>query len=795
MKRDYTNYMFNALRNMALPALALMLGAAEADAQCVIATSTTVNATTINPATCSGVITVNGTLEVTSDVDWTGDGALVVDISGTGALMSFPGVQNTLYLAAGSSLLLGNGGLLDVSTPCSNTDKIYIGVAFPAPAGSQAYASCAGGGNSDYIFAELNAYANSVSASATATPATVCIGEPFNLSVSGSVDPSMTPMSVTWTGTGPGGYTYSNTSNASSIDFSFNPNATGNTYGVAGVYTFTARVSDNLGHYRESTVTVTVNNSGVGGCKFIWTGTQSTVWNNANNWAGGSVPGSANDVRIPTAPTGGNMPTVNIASASANSLEVQPGATLTISSGNALAVGSGTLNNNGTVTVQNNASLVQTAGSTLTGSGTFNVTRVGSSVYDFWSSPVTAAPTSLLGGTVYQYNPIDGTSSTGDDAHDPAWGSPSGANMAVGRGYAAYGAGTRTFTGQVNNGNIAVPVEYHDHNISGMPFNLIGNPYPSGIGATDFINANSGILADGTLYLWDDPGTISYTGGDYATRNLSGGTAGGGGNAPGPVIGSHQAFKVKVNANGSVNFQNSLRTAANTAMFFRQAEDHRIWLSAVSSENRYNQTLIAFLSEATDDEDWGYDGPKLNATGSWSFYSVLDGEPFAIQAYGEMATSRIVPLGLHTQESAMATIALDSTQGSHLGDVILEDRFYGTFHDLRSGAYSFRAAQGEHVGRLFLHLGYSDITGVTTLGDAGLQGYIADNRLFIRSQSPLSGSVELIDMSGRVVFRTQLNPQDAQINEGFDVSALVSGIYAIRLHDAAGVRSVKAVKQ
>jgi hypothetical protein len=63
----------------------------------------------------------------------------------------------------------------------------------------------------------------------------------------------------------------------------------------------------------------------------------------------------------------------------------------------------------------------------------------------------------------------------------------------VGRGYAAYGAGTRTFTGTVNNGSLPMAVEYHDYTVSGMPFNLIGNPYPSGISATDFINTNSGV--------------------------------------------------------------------------------------------------------------------------------------------------------------------------------------------------------------------------------------------------------------------------------------------------------------
>jgi len=693
MKRDSTNYMFNALRNFALPAFALMLGAAEADAQCVIAAGNTVNADDINPGSCGGVITVNGTLVINSvAVDWYSNPvALAITVSGPGSLMAFPGSDNRLFLPTGSTVTLSGGGELDTSTPCGTTDRIYIGV---DPAGltptTVAYASCAPSIYSDFTFAELNALAGSV---------------------------------------------------------------------------------------------------------YEWTGAVNTDWSNANNWAANLIPNASRKARIPAAPA--NQPTVNTLFAQAQSLEVRAGAQVTIASGRALTIQGGVLRNNGVINVQNNASLSQDVGSTVDGTGTFNVTRVGSSTYDYWSSPVESALVSTLGGTVYQYNPGAGVHVAGGNTNDVGWVSPSGTNLVVGRGYAAYGAGTRTFSGRVNNGPIDVPIEYHDYTQGGMPFNLIGNPYPSGIDAETFLlENNTGVLDDGTIYLWDEPSSGTFSSSHYATVNLLGASSGGGANTPEPIIGSHQGFKVKASPSaGNVRFRNSQRVTFNSNVFFREAEVQRIWLSAISSGNHYNQTLIGFHPEASDAKDWGYDGPKLNATGSWSFYSVLDGEPFAIQAYGEMETSRIVPLGLHTQESAIATIALDSTQGSHLGDVILEDRFYGTFHDLRSGAYSFRAAQGEHAGRLFLHLGYSDLTSVTTLGDAGLQGYIADNRLFIRSQSPLSGSVELIDMSGRVVFRTQLNPQDAQINEGFDVSALVSGIYAIRLQDAAGVRSVKAVKQ
>jgi hypothetical protein len=694
MIKVITNRAYRGIRKGLLPAVAMaLLGTGSANAQCVIASGNTVNADDINPATCGGVITVNGTLVINSvAVDWYSNPTLAITVSGPGSLMAFPGSDNRLFLPPGSTVTLSSGGELDTSTPCGTTDRIYIGVdpAVLTPT-TMAYASCAPSIYSDFTFAELNA-------------------------ISGSV--------------------------------------------------------------------------------YEWTGEVNTDWSNSGNWAANLIPNASRKARVPAAPA--NQPTVNTLFAQAQSLEVRSGAQVTIASGRALTIQGGVLRNDGVINIQNNASLSQDVGSIVDGSGTFNVTRIGSSTYDFWSSPVENAPVSALGGTVYQYNPGAGVHVAGGNTNDAGWGSPSGSNLTVGRGYAAYGAGTRTFTGRVNNGPIDVPVQYFDYTQGGMPFNLVGNPYPSGIDAETFLlENNTGVLDDGTIYLWDEPSSGTFSSSDYATVNLLGASSGGGGNTPEPVIGSHQGFKVKASATaGNVRFRNSQRVTFNSNVFFREAEVQRIWLSALSSGNHFNQTLVGFHPEATDGKDWGYDGPKLNATSAWSFYSVLDGEPYAIQAFGEMYDSRIVPLGLHTEESTMATIALDSTQGSLFGAVILEDRFYGIFHDLRNGAYTFRAAQGEHAGRLFLHVGYSDLTSIDDLAEGtNFHGYISDDRLYVRSNSPMNGMLELVDMSGRTVFSTSLSAQDAQVKEGFDVSSLSSGVYAIRVQDASGNRSLKVVKQ
>ena len=216
--------------------------------QCSVPDGSIVNASSITDlSSCGGLFTVNGTLEVSTDTDWTGLGAVTLLVEGTNALLSFPGVQNSIYLAAGSQVILANGGLLDVNNPCSNTEKIYIGVSFPAPGGSTAFASCAGGGNSIYIFSELNDFASGITLSASA-PATLCLGSDLSLLASGAVlngSPSFS-----WTGSGPGGFSYNSTSANSTVP--------GASFTTTGTYSFTARITDALGFYTEQSFTVDI---------------------------------------------------------------------------------------------------------------------------------------------------------------------------------------------------------------------------------------------------------------------------------------------------------------------------------------------------------------------------------------------------------------------------------------------------------------------------------------------------------------------------------------------------------
>jgi len=507
-----------------------------------------------------------------------------------------------------------------------------------------------------------------------------------------------------------------------------------------------------------------------------WTGLVSTSWTNVGNWNSSLVPLSTHDVLIPTAPLGNRFPDIAVAAA-VNSITIESGANINIQSGHSLTT-TGVITNNGTISVANGGSLVQFTASTITGGGTYSIARNGSAVYDFWSSPITSASTSLLSGTVYQYNPNSGTADPSDDAFDPGWVAPA-ATMAVSKGYAAYGAGSKIFNGTVNNGPL--PIGVTAHGAPNVSFNLIGNPYPSGIDVSSFLAANSGLLTVGSVFLWDDPGTNTYVSADYAVRNGLSGVAGGGGTTPTGIIGTAQGFKVEVNGNGNIQFTNAMRSTGNTANLFRAMDTKLAWISATSTENRFNQMLVGFVEDGTDGSDWAYDAPKLNSLGELSLYSYMDGQPLAIQGYGPLEQERVVPLGLNSQFQTTVKIGLDSTSNMNDYAIILEDRYFNIYHDLKQSAYLFQSSPMLYDDRFFLRFGPEVITGIQEESSAvTMNAFIANDLLQLRTSKPLKGILELTDMSGKTIWKADDQKID-QNGFNFDVFSLSRGSYVVHL--------------
>ena len=143
----------------------------------------------------------------------------------------------------------GSYGLQTSGSSCNNNKVLIIGTV--------RYAACTGGGNVVYIFGDINSAGGSITAIPTAIPTAICQGSSTTLSGNYSGLIGSLPI-YSWSGTGPGGYTFSSTLK--------NPGAL--TLNTPGTYTYnlTASTVTNGNTYSNTqSVTVTVASTSVGG--------------------------------------------------------------------------------------------------------------------------------------------------------------------------------------------------------------------------------------------------------------------------------------------------------------------------------------------------------------------------------------------------------------------------------------------------------------------------------------------------------------------------------------------------
>ncbi len=412
-----------------------------------------------------------------------------------------------------------------------------------------------------------------------------------------------------------------------------------------------------------------------------------------------------------------------------NDLEIDNNSTVTLY--NPVSVKGVVSVKTGSTLVTNNMLTIESGGSLMHGQdtpggrggnvvGNVAIKRTGSSqlqVFNYWSSPAGNINVSALGNNQrYYYDPSSALDTTVPGL-EKGWMVASSGVMQPGTGYISDGSGTVTFKGIPNSGPDANPVLTiieKNHDVSNnVPWNLIGNPFPSAIDAQKFVNVNgpggTGVIT-GALYFWDDDGSRGsgwISAQDYAVWNSAGLVAGpNSGMLFNGNIASCQSFFVEKIGDGvaTVNFNNTMRTTSNNA-FFRMAPLNRLWVSLINPDSSYNETLIAFLDDATDSIDIKYDAKKINGNPEISFYSILCGRNYAIQSLAPLEREKVVPLGFKTGKPGVHILSLKNIEGlDETVPVTLEDKMTGTFTRLRlNPIYAFTSPAGEYNNRFTLH--------------------------------------------------------------------------------------------
>ncbi|WP_348823679.1 beta strand repeat-containing protein [Flavobacterium aestuarii] len=539
---------------------------------------------------------------------------------------------------------------------------------------------------------------------------------------------------------------------------------TGTTYPVtnltSGVYTFT--VSNSFG---TSVVSATVNINEV-----------TKTWD-GSNWVTGSP------AVITSVPTSDDI--VVFASdyiittpLNACSCTINPGVKVVVgvagaTNANAVLIIQNGLKVDGSLTFENGASLIQNNDAKNINTGNIIYKRTATSIKDFdyvyWSSPVSGQTLGALSPSSDKYWSWLGDYWTPGSKTE---------TMIEGKGYIArvpryVTSQTVNFIGTPNNGDVTIAVQGDDKS------NLIGNPYPSAISADDFMIDNIDVLPDNPLLsfwahnsarkLSDDGTQYEYVSEDYASYNLSGGTAAEtGGLEPDGTIAAGQSFMVGsvTDFSNEFKFTNSMRIGdvGKNSNFFKQAntkkaaklEKNRVWLNLSNAGGAFKQLLVGYITGATNEADKLFDGTSLNSNAYVDFYSIMNQKNYSIQGRSlPFNEEDEVPLGYKSTIEGTFEISIDKTDGFMAKQAIyLEDKTANVIHDLTKEAYSFSTAKGEFKDRFVLR--YTNTTKLGT-GDFDPKGKgvvvsVKDSQIKVNSFDKAISSVKVYDLKGSMLF-------------------------------------------
>jgi hypothetical protein len=356
---------------------------------------------------------------------------------------------------------------------------------------------------------------------------------------------------------------------------------------------------------------------------------------------------------------------------------------------------------------------------------------------------------------------------------------------------------TATFTGTPNNGTINAPISkgltgtVALDNAEDDEWNLIGNPYPSGIDAAAFLNFADNIpIIDGTVYIWthnSQPSTIppdpfygdyvlNYTDNDYAVFNSTGGTAiaSTGGTSSG-FIASGQSFFVKAantmapGATGLfASFNNDMRVTGKNSDFFKlvkntknesipksvtDIERHRIWINLTNNSGAFSQTLVGYVAGATQELDRSFDAESLGGN-DVTFYSIIPDAELTIQGRAlPFDENDQVPLGYNSEISGELSIRIDHIDGLFdTQNIYLEDKERSVIHNLKEKPYIFNTEKGDFKDRFVLR--YTDKTLGTdnfSLSKTNEVNVIVNQNVTVQSSNQLIKNIAVYDLLGRKI--------------------------------------------
>lgn len=479
-----------------------------------------------------------------------------------------------------------------------------------------------------------------------------------------------------------------------------------------------------------------------------WDGSNSSDWNNAENWTPAYIPDGSKDVIIPAVLPN---PIVNQALATpavCKNLAIDEGSSLLVNTDNALTVYGNLTNNAGNtgLILESGASLL-TKGA-VSGQATVN-RNISGAKWHLISSPVAGAVSGMFQGKfLQQFNETGNSFTDVTSITEP---------LTPAKGFALWGGSSGfpvQYVGALNSGSKAASLS-RTATGGNSGWNLVGNPYPSTIDwdASGWTKTN----LNNAIYIENDGGWATYI-------------SGAGTNGGSKFIASNQGFFVSVDAPGTATLaMNNFVRVHNATTFFKNTNSGSFVRIEVSGNGYSDEAIVRFMPQATNEFDGEYDALKLFGfiDESAQIYT-LGSTPLTINTL--FPETKEVALGIQTGTSGEYTIA--ATEINTLGNFILEDTKTGILTKLAEKSYAFTFEAGENELRFKLH--FSALS-VKDLGDNIAEIYSYLKTVYINTKGQHVADIFIYTANGQLV------TTKSSISGMTMVSLNEPGIYIVKL--------------
>jgi len=352
--------------------------------------------------------------------------------------------------------------------------------------------------------------------------------------------------------------------------------------------------------------------------------------------------------------------------------------------------------------------------------------------------------------------------------------------LTPGNGYDFYAATDLkyTFSGQLNTSDVVMNLSFNvDDALHG--FNLLGNPFSSGLNWDDIIDNvyfPYPALTSKSLYFTRDNAQCSYVSGVGIPSDVTG------------IIPPMQGFFVKTyGAGNTITIPAGARVQGSIHARYKGDIIIPLVRLSLAEGTLTDETVVRFDAAAKSGLDYDFDAPKMFLSPDLlSIYSTSAGSNLAINGLPFPDPLVEIPIVVNLTATGTHTISTTQLQGLDNYNVTLTDNTTGFIADLKATpVLTFSAAPGTIADRFILKVG-TITTGVENpvVSKNTFNIYPANNMINIQTISDAwngkSGSVKVLDLTGKTV--SDLN------NSEFSKSSLIQvaspgakGIYIVEM--------------